>query len=121
MNNSKIIESAPQEESQSREVELQEQLPHLRKREGELVTIIEALRKVESSHEWSTLKTEVFNGEIEYIERQLSLEAKKPEINTSTLYRLQGRLSAAKKYSLESLNATFTAELTRIRIQLNAK
>lgn len=121
MNNSKIIESAPQDQPQEREIELQEQLPQLRKREGELVKIIEALRKVESSHEWSTLKTEVFNGEIDRLERLLKAESVKRPLNTDQIYFLQGRLEAAKRYSLETLNASFSLELTKIRTQLNAK
>lgn len=123
MNNARIaIESFKEEEAEAQEISALEQLPALRKREGELVTLIEALRRVEESDDWSTLKTALFDGVVENLEKRLKSESTKPEINTSEIYKLQGQLAWAKKYSdLGTLARVFRLELTNITQQLNGK
>lgn len=89
----------------------------LNKREAELVRIVDALRAVWASDEWSTLKTYVFDGLVEKLGKQLRQEAEKPELNNPAIYRLQGQMMWAKKYSnLESLAESFRSELTTIRL-----
>lgn len=97
-----------------------EQKELLRQREGTLVRIIEALKAVQTSPEWSTLKTEVFDGVLESLEGRLISESKKLELNPPDIYRLQGQIQWAKKYAdLADLLNTYRLELTGIRQQLN--
>lgn len=122
MNNTKIIESFSNPESEEREVSPEQQVPWLRMREGELVKIIEAVREIESSAAWSTLKTHVLDGVLEVLERQLATESKAKEINSPQIYRLQGQIAWAKKYSkLDTLADAFRLELTNIRKQLHGE
>lgn len=116
MNNSKIaIDSGFQEENLDR-------TPWLRQREGELVTIIEAIGRVNESGDWSILKKHIFDGLVETLERKLNLEAKKNDLNSPEIYRLQGQLAWARKYAdLQKLNEFFRLELTNIRKQLHGK
>jgi len=122
MNNSKLIEYFPKEEPKDIEVTVEQRLPKLREREGELVRLIDAIRSLESSKDWSTLKTEVFEGLVDSLERKLMQEAKKRPLSIETIYELQGQLTWAKKYAnLDSLAQSYMAELTNIRFQLNGK
>ncbi len=92
----------------------------LREREGTLARIIEALKQVEGSEAWSTLKTELFDGVLESLEGRLSAEAKKPQVDLPTIYRLQGQIQWAKKYAdLAGLTDSYRLELQRIRQPLN--
>ncbi len=96
-----------------------EQLEGLRRREGEVVRIIEALKRIETSEDWSTLKTEVFDGVLDSLEGRLVSESKKPELNNPEIYRLQGQIQWAKKYAnIAHLTESYRLELTRIRKQL---
>lgn len=83
--------------------------------EARLIRIIEAVSKVISSDEWSTLKNLVFDRRVENLEKQLLTESEKLIINDSELYRLQGRLFEARKYDLHKLNESFRLELVNIR------
>lgn len=94
--------------------------PRLRGREGELVTIIEALRAIEASAEWSSLKTYVFDGVVESLMRRLVTEASKSPLDDKEIYNLQGQLQWAKKYAnLQKLADGFVLELKNVRLQLN--
>ena len=64
----------------------------------ELVKILKALEALEMSQEWETLKELVFNPAKASIEKQLMLEANKPELDLPKIYRLQGELNWAIKY-----------------------
>ena len=116
MNNSRIvIDNASVEEEFDR-------APVLREREAELVKIIEAIKGVISSEEWSSLKNLVWDGVVETLERQQKSEASKEEINTLALSKINGQLVWAKKYAdLESLANVFRLELTNIRQILYGK
>lgn len=93
--------------------------PALRERESELVKIIESLRKVEMSSEWSSLKKYVFDGHVVKLEKELLDEAKKDRPDNLALARLNGQLLWAKKYAdLAKLADLFRLELTRIRLIL---
>lgn len=90
--------------------------PEVRKNEREawLVRMIEASAEVLTSSAWSSLK-EVFDGEIERLQRLIAQEANKKELNTPELYRLQGKLEQAKRYALTDLLKTYQIELTNVR------
>lgn len=91
----------------------------LRAREAELVSIIEAARALSLSNEWSTLKTYVFDGMVERLERQLKEQASNDVVDTSELYRLQGQIRWAKRFAdLQVLSNEFRTELTSVRAQL---
>ncbi len=118
MNNSKLaIESIP--------LHIEDQVDNteiLRKRENELLKIIEALKGVEQSKDWSTLKIEIFDGLVNSLEKQLRDEAKKEDPDTLVLNRLAGQLKWAEKYSdLHKLENIFRVELQKIRQNLYGK
>lgn len=115
MNNSKLaLDSLSSLEESTTDVS-----PKLREREGELVSIIDALQKVQQSPDWSTLKTKVFDSLPLTLEKELKEEAKKDDPDTLKLNRLAGQLKWAEKYSdLSKLEAIFRVELTRLRTQL---
>lgn len=98
------------------EVKEPDRIPVLRKREGELVRIIESLRKVENSDEWSSLKELVFGHLVEKLKTELFTEARKDEPDTLRLSRTNGQLNWARKYAdLDKLANDFRLELTNIR------
>lgn len=107
MNNS--VFQLPEEEVQK---------PDMRERLGKLASLIESVEKILSSTEWSTLKIEEFDQEIPRLNRLVLAESKKKEIDTSELYRLQGRLEGARKYSLEGFLKSYRTELEAITKQL---
>lgn len=83
-------------------------------RAGKLATLIEAVEAILASPEWSTLKAEEFDGELERLERMLLTEAKKKPLDEAEIYILQGRIDTMKKYSLERLRNKYRIELEGI-------
>lgn len=79
-----------------------EKLAVLQERNAHLVRLIEAIQDVQSTSAWSTLKEE-FDGEVARLNRLLLRESKEKELKQPEIYRLQGRIESAKKYSLEKL------------------
>lgn len=116
MNNSKIaIDNTLTEE-------IRDITPYLRSREVDLTKIIEAISRVLGSDEWKLLKSHVFDGVTESLEKRLTTEAKKNEVNSPEIYRLQGQIVWAKKFSkLEELQEIYRLELIEIKKKLNAK
>lgn len=115
MNNSKFA----LEHSTLSEEETVDRTPELREREGTLIKILEAIQTISGSKEWSTLKTELFDGVVEKLERDLLGEAKQQDPDKQRLASLNGQFVWAKKYSdLDSLGNVFRLELTNIRKQL---
>lgn len=113
MNNSKFAIDNVFEEK------IPDKTPELRKRESELMNIIEALGVIADSKEWSTLKTTVFNGVMETLERQQKNEASKDDPDKMALAKINGQLVWARKYAdLDSLTNVFRLELTNIRTQI---
>lgn len=91
----------------------------LRVKQDELVKILEAFASLEQSKEWETLKELVFDRSLVSIERQLLNEASAPQVNIEKLYRLQGELSWAKKYSdLSRFMEGLKGQLENIKNQL---
>lgn len=114
MNNAFIVE-----QNQEPEDKPVDKTTWLRQREGELVKLIEAIGKVSESDAWKILKSHIFDGVVETIERRIDTESMKPELDTAELYRLQGQLGWAKKYAdFNKLKEVFKVELEGIRKQL---
>lgn len=108
MNNSITLEESPEVQD--------ERIPLLRARESELVKIIEALGRLSNTTEWSTLKSLVFDGVLENLEKRLASESHKMPLDDKAIYKLQGQILWAKRYSnLESLTNGFRTELINVR------
>lgn len=104
------------------EEEPSDKVPQLRKEEARLLRIIEAVETIEASKEWGSLKTEVFDGLVTSLEKDLNYEAKKEIPDSLKLNRLAGRLEWASKYAdLSKLGGTYRVQLQRIRLQLYGK
>ncbi len=95
-----------------------DKLATIRERDAHLVRLIEAIQEVQSTNAWSTLKEE-FDGEIARLNRFLLAESKKKEVDLPEIYRLQGRIESAKKYSLEKLFEDSMTERETIRRKLS--
>lgn len=97
--------------------------PWFRQRETELITTIETIRRVAQSDDWIKLKSLIFEGLEESLDKRLKSEAEKLEVNLPETYRLQGQLIWAKKYAdFDKLAEFFKNELIGVRNNLkNAK
>ena len=112
MNNSKIEYNLEKKED-SRLSFLQNQI-------GELSRLVESINIVENNEDWQKLKTLFLDGIVDKLERQLKDEAKKDEINLPKLYRLQGQIEWAKKYSdLKKFSNEKRLELENLKKQIN--
>lgn len=90
--------------------------PQLRARERELLEIIEAIRRVAGSDYWQLLKVKVFDGVVHSLHNRLIAEK-----NPTEMYRLQGQIVWAEKYSdLEKMTQAYENELKSLRNKLNA-
>lgn len=116
MNNSSIsIEKSTLEQVRDPKVKLREL-------ETQLVRIIEAIRGIKHSQEWSTLKTEVFDGLTARLERDLREEAIGSDPNPTKLNRIAGELRWAKRFSdFDKFESDKVAELKAIRLNLYGK
>lgn len=95
--------------------------PILRKREVELASIIAVIESLAESNDWKSLKKLVLDGVVESLEKRLSNEANKAELNSPEIYRLQGQLTWAKKYAdIIKLSQAYRIELVNIRKQLKS-
>lgn len=92
----------------------------LRQRQAELTKIIEAINSLAKQPEWQSLKELVFDGLVEKLEKSLQQEAKKTELLPAEIYRLQGQLLWAKRYSdLYKLAEAYKLELNNLTKKLN--
>lgn len=115
MNNSKIAFDNLDDEQESR-------LPNLKEEQGKLAQIVEAINRVESSDDWQKLKKLLLDGVVTALERQLTNEATKKQVDESTIYRLQGQLAWARKYAdLKKLGEFFRQQVENIKNQIHAK
>lgn len=88
--------------------------------EGDLVKAIDAVVSLTNTTEWSTLKKTVFDPTLSSLERKLAQEAMKTPLDEKEMYRLQGQIVWARRYSdPEQLAETLRLELTNVRKQLN--
>ena len=69
----------------------------LREKQNELISIIEALTRLDTNPDWQTLKELVFDRALDSIERQIRNEALNQTIDTSKIYKLQGEWAWAKQ------------------------
>lgn len=91
-----------------------------RERETELVNLVDAIRNVLMTPEWSSLKEKLFDGLVERLERQLITAATRKVVDEKEIYHIQGQLVWAKRFSdLEKLADMYRLELTSVRRQLN--
>ena len=92
----------------------------LRERQTELTNLVTAINELAKNENWQVLKKLLFDGLVEKIDRQLTAEVKKNELNPTEIYRLQGQLGWAKRYSdLYKLAETYKLELNQITKKLN--
>ena len=87
--------------------------PLLEKRAQELTDIVEALEKIVSSSYWQVLKQYEFDDTLQSLLVELGEEK-----DTVKIFRLQGEIKRAKKYSLEKLLIDRRQELARVKQQL---
>lgn len=91
----------------------------LRERQVKVIKIIEAINALSSREEWRVLKDLIFDGALKRVEDSLQTESRKDELFVPTIYRLQGELKWAKKYSdLYKLAETYKVELESINKKL---
>ena len=97
-------------------------LSFLQKQLGELAQIVEAINRVEASEDWQKLKKLLFDDTVKNIERQSQLEVNKSKVDLPAIYRLQGQLVWAKKYSdLRKLSEAFRQQIENLKNQINEK
>ena len=89
-------------------------LPILRERATHLTEIIEALNAIASSSHWTVLKQFVFDVDLDKAKRRLVIEK-----DTTEIFRLQGKIQDAEKFSLETLLQKYRDELIAIRKKIN--
>lgn len=93
----------------------------LKTRESEVRKILEALRTIIHSTEWSSLKETIFDKEQAKLNKELLDDSLSENPNPQKLRFLAGRLFQMKRNDLEKLEAMFHAELTGIRQMLHGK
>lgn len=92
----------------------------LRERKIELTRIVESIDLLSQIKEWQTLKELIFDKMVERLEKNLQAEAKKNELLPAEIYRLQGQIAWAKRYSdLYKLAEAYKQELNSINKKLN--
>ena len=97
-------------------------LSFLQEKRGELVRLVEAINRVEANEDWRKLKELFLYGVIDKLERQLRDEAKKDEVSLPKLYRLQGQIEWAKKYTnLKKISDDKRLEIENLKKQINEK
>ena|SRR3990167_9654475 len=95
------------------EDEVIEAQPILRERVTELTEIIEALQHIAGSSYWTVLKQKVFDVDLDKAKHRLAKAN-----DTTEIFRLQGKIEDAEKFSLESLLVKYRNELETIRKKL---
>ena len=94
-------------------------LPFLQEKQGELAKLVEAINRVEANEDWQKLKEIFLDGIVEKLERQLKDEASKEEVNLPKVYRLQGRVEWAKRYSnLKKISDEKRLEMENLKKQI---
>lgn len=92
MNNSQIAIENLEENKDNR-------LSFLQKQQGELTQLVEAINRVESNEDWLKLKDLLLDNVVINLEKNLKSEAEKSELSQPKIYRLQGQLEWARKYT----------------------
>lgn len=88
--------------------------PMLRKRGEELVEIIEALDSLKGSNYWKLINDRIFSKLLDRLHKEID-----EETDTIKIFRLQGEIKWAKRYSdLSKLSEEYRNELSRINKQI---
>lgn len=89
------------------------------KRQSELIKILGAINVLVQSVEWQTLEKLLFSPQLERVDKALLSEAKKAELDTGAIFRLQGERVWAKRYTnLTEYAEMLKKELEGIKIKL---
>lgn len=92
MNNSKIAKENLEEVKDNR-------LSFLQNQQGEFAQLVEAINRVESNEDWQKLRKLLLDDVVTKLEKELKSEAEKSPLNEIKIYRLQGQLEWARKYT----------------------
>lgn len=96
--------------------------PRLREEEAKTLRIVEAIKAVQETAAWGTLKEELFDSLVNVLERELKTEARKDNADTGKLGRISGQLEWAEKFAdLSKLSNRYMQQLSNIRLKLNGK
>ena len=118
MNNSKIAYENLEENEENHT----DHTTFLQKQQGELAQVIESINQVEANEDWQKLKRLLLDEIVVNLEKQLLSETTKDEISPPKIYRLQGQLIWAKKYSdLKKLSEAKRQQIESIKKQINEK
>ena len=110
MNNSRIVHEGSEEDGKAL---------FLEKQQGELAQIVEAINQVETSEKWQKLKKLLLDGIVTNLERQLASEAAEDEVDLPKIYKLQGELKWARRYSdLKKLSEAKRQQIENIKNQI---
>ena len=90
-------------------VVIQDTTPQVRKEY--LGRMVELIQRVAGTLDWKKLEEEVFQKRIDTLKKLIIAEANETTINVNKLYELQGRLSEAKRHSLNALLEDYKLEL----------
>lgn len=118
MNNSKLVlDTFSLAEDKEDEIKTK-----LRTEEARILRIVEALREIQQTKEWATLKADILDNLVNVLEKNLREEAKKEDPSSNKLNRLAGELKWAERYSdLAKLENNYLVQLKNIRIKLYGK
>ena len=95
-------------------------LSFLQEQQGELAQLVEAINRVEANDDWRKLKDIFLNGIVDKLERQLRDEAKKDKVSLPKIYRLQGQIEWARKYSdLKKFSSEKRLEIENLKKQIH--
>ncbi len=92
----------------------------LQEREAHLVKVIDAIKAVAGTREYSSLKTLIFDGRLEETRKAIFYEARKDKPDIQLLAKLNGKYEEVRKYAdLNELAKVFQTELTHLKIKLH--
>ena len=92
----------------------------LKEREAHLVKVLEAIKGVVETREWSSLKTLIFDSRLEETRKAIFLEARKETPNLQILAKLNGKYEEVRKYAnLHEFAKTLEQELTSLRLKIH--
>lgn len=112
MNNARLLDDEP-ELVVDTTVSLQE-------RKIKLTRMLEAINNLSKDENWHVLKELLFDPAVKILENNLRVESEKFELLLPAIYRLQGQLSQARRYSdLYKLAETYKLEINSITKKLN--
>ena len=110
MNNAKLIENFPEEQ----QVDIE---PMLRKRQEELVEVIEAIDSISQSDYWKLLEKKLFDPELNSFINQLCNEKDNQKMSW-----LQGAIAILSKYAdFRKLSESHRLKLQQIKEQLQGR